>query len=134
MSRKHTEFFTNEHHGHWNQLPEDGDLIIPHCHDVPHLFVPLSPLKLKADTTNGIVEQVLQPGDVREISGGVQHEFTRAAPAVEWTAEKVRENAEFVAEQMNRLSGLSLCLFSRYGKDGYRADPKRWTGNPVRYE
>lgn len=46
----------------------------------------------------------------------------------------MRENAEFVAEQMNRLSGLSLCLFSRYGKDGYRADPKRWTGNPVRYE
>lgn len=132
--REHSEFFTNEHHGHWNKLPENGDLIIPHCHDAPHLFVTFSPLKLKADTANGIVEQVLQPGDVREISGGVQHEFTRASPAVEWTADKVREHAEFVAEQMNRLSGLSLCLFARYGKDGFRLDPKRWTNNPVRYD
>lgn len=131
--REHREFYTNEHHGHWNKLSENGDLLIPHCHDAPHLFVPLSPLKLKADTANGIMEKVLQPGDVREISGGVQHEFSRAAPAVEWTAERVRENAEFVAEQMNLLSGLSLCLFSRYGKDGFRLDPKRWTGNPVRY-
>jgi hypothetical protein len=133
MARQHEEFWTNEHHGHMNQLPADGDLVIPHCHDAPHLFMPVWPHRLRADTANGIEEQVLDVLEPREIQGGVEHRFENAAPALVWDADTVRQHAEWVARLLNRISGLSFCLFARYGKDGFRLDPKRWTGNPVRY-
>jgi len=97
-----------EFHGHPNYMEKAGDETDLHFHDYDHLVIPFGKIEVWAKLPNG--EERIVPmtrAEFRLIRAGVQHRI-RA----------LEDNVFFV------------CLFARWGPDGYRADPKRWTGNP----
>jgi quercetin dioxygenase-like cupin family protein len=92
-----------------NRGVKAGDRTELHFHDFPHTLIALTPVEVEVWTENGelIKAQTDLGGRVYTVQAGRKHRIT------------------FLTDD-----GAFFCTFARWGKSGYRSDPKRWTGNP----
>lgn len=136
MRELHAEFSSGELHFTLNGVNGPGQWTIEHHHDAPHTVIPLSPLSpvrveaIVAGERVSLDARIDGHRSLPSLNGGVVHRVGVESFTV-WTPEMVRARAEEIAAALNLVEGKWYCAFSRRS-GALRADPKIWTGNPVR--
>lgn len=101
------EFIAGECEYLLNMGEKPGDQTTLHFHDYPHNYIALTPADIEAKVNGEWVKVAADWGDIYTIQAGIEHRIT-----------------------FKTAKGRGYCGFARWGADGYRPNPKQWTGNP----